>query len=68
MPTANRIAVRVTDVAYEGNQTHVACETAGSERLLSLLGPRDPDVPAPGAAAWLDFAPLDAILLPPATA
>jgi len=67
-PAINRIAVHVIDLAYEGNQTHVMCATACGNRLLSLLGPRDPAAPIPGSAAWLDFAPQDAIVLPSAAA
>jgi spermidine/putrescine transport system ATP-binding protein len=64
-PAANCIAACVTDVAYEGNQTHLGCAAAAGGRLLSLLGPRDPPAPGPGQKVLLRFAPEDAVLLPP---
>jgi spermidine/putrescine transport system ATP-binding protein len=62
----NRLSVRVTDTAYEGNLTHVICRSADGGQLLSCLGPRDSQAPAPGADVELCFAPQDALVLPPA--
>jgi len=62
----NRLQARVTDLAYEGQVTHVTCVAEG-RRLLAVLGPRDGEPPAPDTEVVLAFAMRDAVILPPAS-
>lgn len=60
------LAGTVTEVAYEGNLTHVAIATAaGGSRVAMTLGRADAaTLPAIGAAVTIGYAPADAQVLP----
>jgi spermidine/putrescine transport system ATP-binding protein len=60
----NRLDATVSDIAYEGSATHLICASPHGDRLVSLLGPRDPRAPSPGGSVQFGFAPQEAVILP----
>ena len=62
--TENTCAGQVTEVAYEGNLTHIGLRAADGTHLTVLLG-AGAALPEMGSAASVGFAPSDAVVLPP---